>query len=69
MNVRRWEFWAGVLLVVAALLAHAMLPRYEPAGERLRPVVRSRGPIVTTPTVLDRWTGRICEEAPCEDTS
>jgi hypothetical protein len=40
----RWDLIVMALVVALGLLAHAMLPRYTSAGDR----------------VLDRWTGRYC---------
>ncbi len=43
----RRDWWCGVGLVIAALIAHAMFPRYEWRDARGMPMIR-----------IDRWTGR-----------
>ena len=47
----RLDWWAGVLLVSAALLTHALLPRYsyQHPGNELSGLVWTK---------VDRWTGR-----------
>lgn len=43
----RRDWWMGILLLAAAVLAHALIPRYE--WRNVGPVPRVR---------VDRWTGR-----------
>lgn len=43
----RRDWWLGVVAVVAAVLVHALVPRYDWRGPYGRELLR-----------LDRWTGR-----------
>ena len=47
--ISRREWWIGVVLVVLAVLAHALVPRYE---------YQHSGPGSIAWVRVDRWTGR-----------
>lgn len=46
--ITRLDWWLGIGLVVAAIVFHALFPRYEIRVPADRPVMR-----------IDRWTGSI----------
>lgn len=45
--MKRRDWWIGIALVVAAIVLHALVPRYEWRNYGSVPIVR-----------IDRWTGR-----------
>ena len=47
--ISRLEWWIGVVLVVLAILAHALVPRYD---------YQHDGPGSIAWVRVDRWTGR-----------
>ena len=54
-QLSRLEWWTGVTLVVLAILAHALVPRYE---------YRQTSPGSTVWVRVDRWTGQAIVVSP-----
>ena len=46
--ITKWDWWIGVILIVMAVLTHALIPRYEWHHDEARSIYWTR---------MDRWTG------------
>lgn len=49
----RRDWWLGVLVLTLAILAHALLPRYQVIG------IPAENGGLRTISRFDRWTGRV----------